>query len=877
MDAITTKYLKAAWPGMGQYYRRLIEKCLEQGVFPSVWKTGEIVMLPKIGKTDFTSFRSWRPIALLSCLGKGLERIVAKRMTWTALKAGIISPQHAGAIPKKSAVDLVACLVHDIELALAKGHKATLVTLDVQGAFDALLKNRLLTRMSQQGWKKEALRLTESFLTGRRVCTTLENVTTQEKQAQCGTPQGSPWSPLLYMLYLSELVGADPSRWGYADDIAVLKIGRSHDVTTFAAKAEVEKILKYGRENMITFAPEKIEVIHFSWGEVLKNRSLKLSIGTIKPPPREETSKGKSKSPAAVRWLGVHLDQKLTFKRHVEIRVSHANKVADHLRAIATATRGPPADGLHKAVKSVLLPTALYGHEVWYKGRTRPPKSRGQRKSVVSTCLGGYINLIQQCLLKAVRGVIPAWKTCPKDAMFAISGLPTAEIALEEARRRYAVRLRTIHADHPLANRQTPIINTVGPRKGLTQRLHTNIQFTASLVQEIQRPILYAPRYKKGSRLEPTRGVPKEKAAEEFTTWFKNLDPWEITVFSDGSQTKEGLGLGFVVYEGQTRVSEGKASLNPCGVVFDAEALGALRGLQRATELYPDTPVTLCMDNTAAIWCAQKDPSVTSQWVFIAIHELMDAKEITLKWCPGHHGIEGNEAADELAKTATKTGPLDPDSRPTAAGIKAAAALEVRALAKKWWEAASIPSGVVAAETIYNPGKCPITLKLPRRILGWYVSVITAHGDFKWYHDRYGHYGTEVHCGCTTYSLGVMEKGPEHLVHCTLTRLKLKEWPRSPKPRPRQDGKEWQEDSWPMRFHRLELKASSDRHAYWRWLVQNPLKFQEFCEITRYFDEICPAFTEPKWCCNGRRRPATPDPLDEEPEELELVEPGRLE
>ena len=45
-------------------------------------------------------------------------------------------------------MDLVACFTHDVETALAAGNEITMVTMDVQGAFNALLKNRLLKRMT---------------------------------------------------------------------------------------------------------------------------------------------------------------------------------------------------------------------------------------------------------------------------------------------------------------------------------------------------------------------------------------------------------------------------------------------------------------------------------------------------------------------------------------------------------------------------------------------------------------------------------------------------------------------------------------------------------------------------------------------------------
>jgi len=53
-----------------------------------------------------------------------------------------------------------------------------MVTLDVQGAFDALLKNRLLHRMVQQGWPQRTVLFVDSFLTDRRVQVRLGQVTT---------------------------------------------------------------------------------------------------------------------------------------------------------------------------------------------------------------------------------------------------------------------------------------------------------------------------------------------------------------------------------------------------------------------------------------------------------------------------------------------------------------------------------------------------------------------------------------------------------------------------------------------------------------------------------------------------------------------------
>jgi hypothetical protein len=91
-DRITVRLLKTCWAQVRTYIRSIFQKCLELCYFPTAWKTAEVAMIPKVGKKDCTSPRSMRPIALLSCLGKGLERVVARRLAWTAMTYEILSP-----------------------------------------------------------------------------------------------------------------------------------------------------------------------------------------------------------------------------------------------------------------------------------------------------------------------------------------------------------------------------------------------------------------------------------------------------------------------------------------------------------------------------------------------------------------------------------------------------------------------------------------------------------------------------------------------------------------------------------------------------------------------------------------------------------------
>ena len=167
-DRITVRLLRACWEAIGEHVRCLFQTCLEHGYFPSAFRVAEVILLPKLAR-DLSTAKGWRPISLLSCLGKGLERLVAKRMAWLAIKHRVVPQQLFGALPGRSAVDLVSCVIHDAEAAMRNNKVTAMVTLDVQGTFDAVLHNRLLHRMRNQGWTSSLCQWVESFLTPRSI------------------------------------------------------------------------------------------------------------------------------------------------------------------------------------------------------------------------------------------------------------------------------------------------------------------------------------------------------------------------------------------------------------------------------------------------------------------------------------------------------------------------------------------------------------------------------------------------------------------------------------------------------------------------------------------------------------------------------------
>ncbi|KAI0994897.1 hypothetical protein K3495_g13283 [Podosphaera aphanis] len=565
-DGISVELLSACWDSIGTHITQLFHACIRLGYHPSCFKLAEIVLLPKPGR-DLTSVKGWRLIALLSCLAKGLERVVAKRMSFLAVTSDIVGSQQFGALPKRSANDPVSCVVHDIEEARSQGWASTFVTLDVQGAFDAVLHNRLLSRMKTQGWPEQILRWTASFLSDRLVQVRFPGGVSCPKNLVCGVPQGSPISPLLFLLYLAEPMrsGNTRARFSYADDIGILGFGRTINESAAAAQDKVNSLLKWANDNAVAFDIEKSEVVQFSGRH--REEPVGIQIGHTRIEPAEH-----------IRWLGVYLDSRLSFKHHVATWCGKALKVAHHMRRLNPVLRGAAPSPLVAAVSSCVVPVATFGADVWWPGLTRPTARGNVTPPTTPLC-----SLIDKSVHLALRAALPVWRTTPNVVLHRESGIPPARMLLEGIRLRPAARLNTLDDRHPLRSRASVCPNVGILRFKASRKLSKRPEIKMTRIQRAYRQLpsskaaesLSAPAY--SSNLGS-----KSEGVEAHLKWIQTIASSDICAYSDGSSEGHGRSSwGFVLKRGGQTFKKSHGILHG-GEVYDAEIVGATMALRAA-------------------------------------------------------------------------------------------------------------------------------------------------------------------------------------------------------------------------------------------------------------------------------------------------------
>ena len=101
---------KRLWLVIKQRVWRLIETSLSDGEVSAQWRTAKIMPLKKPGKATYAKAKLWRPMSLLSTLGKILEAVVAKRISFMAEKHSLLPENHFGARKRRSAEQVIVLL-----------------------------------------------------------------------------------------------------------------------------------------------------------------------------------------------------------------------------------------------------------------------------------------------------------------------------------------------------------------------------------------------------------------------------------------------------------------------------------------------------------------------------------------------------------------------------------------------------------------------------------------------------------------------------------------------------------------------------------------------------------------------------------------------
>ena len=194
--------LQKAYLTAPQLFNTLYPHLIEYEYHPLCWRQATSAILKKQNKPDYTAPKAYRIIALLSCLGKISEKIITTRLSYLAETSDLLHNEQMGGRRYRAAINAVLRLLHNITQANNNKKILSILFFDVKGAFDHISKTRLLNTMQHLHLRPAVIRWTDSFLSNRQIGLAFDGERADLQPVNIGIPQGSPISPILFLIYL---------------------------------------------------------------------------------------------------------------------------------------------------------------------------------------------------------------------------------------------------------------------------------------------------------------------------------------------------------------------------------------------------------------------------------------------------------------------------------------------------------------------------------------------------------------------------------------------------------------------------------------------------------------------------------------------------
>lgn len=635
-DEITNGILKKTATIIGPHLHRIFNACLEEGYCPEHFRDSVTIALRKGGKSHYSTAASYRPIALLNTVGKIMEIIVAKRLGYLAETYNLLPVTHMGARKAVSTEHALHYLIERAQSAWNEGMVASVMLLDIIGAYNFMAHPRLLHNLRIKRIDERLVRWTGCFLSGRTTILKTNEHITGKVNITVGTPQGSPMSAILFLFYnapvLDELMRQGTTACGFVDDIALLVKAKTPEENCVAlANAHDNVCMPWARLHGVKFSPPKYQLCHITRKKV--NIEAPVIVAGIDKP---------IKAKKEIKYLGVMLDTKMNWKPQINANKTKALKTVGALARLAGSTWGARFSRMRQMLHAVFIPQLTHGCSVWYKQKI----GRKTGKPMVTKELAKVQH-------KAERAITGAYQATSQVALHIETHSLPIDIRLERLTLEAALRIATSPSYNSIIEaRSMRKKRGLSPLELLTNKL---VDRTKTPIKELEQITSYAapPWW-----IPPTISIASDKdAAEKAHKALTENNTKDLFIYTDGSGINGKVGAAAVSPNYTVRRYLGPLT---SFTVYSGELYGIMLAIGMA--IYRIQPIEgrliVCIDNQASIQAVQSPGASSGQYLVKLIvrqinHLRSRGIEVELHWIPAHRGIPGNDLVDIAAKQAT--------------------------------------------------------------------------------------------------------------------------------------------------------------------------------------------------------------------------------
>ena len=268
-DGIPAIVLKSCTPDIAPVLNKLFQHSYNLGIFLSSWKLAHVFPIPKKG--DKSDHSNYRPIAITSLISKTMETSITKQLLALLETNNLLFDHQYGLRQARSTGHLLAYAVYVWSSALESYGESSVISLDVSKAFDHVWHKGFHAKLPMFGLHHALITWISSFLSDRSIAIRVDGYLSKPYSIISGVPQGSVISPVLFILFINDLLSFTSSCiFSFADDtylrssfssnpehLAYSNISPYRNTSASLLTNDLTNVEKWGNDNLVRFNQEK--------------------------------------------------------------------------------------------------------------------------------------------------------------------------------------------------------------------------------------------------------------------------------------------------------------------------------------------------------------------------------------------------------------------------------------------------------------------------------------------------------------------------------------------------------------------------------------------------------------------------------------------
>ena len=361
-DQLHPSMIKRLPPTVVNILHKIFNLCLTQGIW--IWDSSNVIFLKKVGKSNYMKAGSYRPITMASFVGKIMERILERRLRQHCEFYDLLDDEQEGFRAGRNTTRYLYKLVANLKEAQRRKFTTFLLCLDFEKAFDSVWLKGLIVKLHAWNINGKFLGLINSYLLDRKVILIINKAQgISRKCGEYGVPQGSVLSPLLFIMFISDMFKSNIKEYSsifkYADDGSVAIIHEDIHICNSLAQEVCNNltIWCYKWRMIVNCDKDKTECLIILPKKHASNISTTTSNLFI---AGKKIEFAKSTS-----ILGLEIDDKLNFQNHANKKVQQCWFAWFNITKNCTRYRGLNISSLVILFKTVVSAKLFYAAPVW--------------------------------------------------------------------------------------------------------------------------------------------------------------------------------------------------------------------------------------------------------------------------------------------------------------------------------------------------------------------------------------------------------------------------------------------------------------------------------------------------------------------------------